>query len=191
MLWSVKQQGDFGIAYTIKDLLADEKMIGGLLGNGKIEKRQVLEEALQKAVRDGIILRVNNPEGNTFYFINSPRGRSAAELVSKGQDSGAPPSVGASLDAVQSNIFQLYEENIGPLTPLVADMLQDAQDAYPVDWIREAVEIAVQNNVRRWKYIETILSRWQEEGRNGTNQQDNQEDYRRYLKGKYGQFGEH
>lgn len=190
LLWSAKKQGDFGVAFTIDGLLADRKMVAGLSGGGA-DAQQVLNSAMQNALKDGILVQSVNPDGDIFYFINSPRGRDAAELVGKGMDTGAPPTGGASLEMAQSNIFQLYEENIGPLTPLVADMLRDAQDTYPVEWIREAIEISVQNNVRRWKYIETILTRWQEEGRDGTNQRDNQEDYRRYLKGKYGQFGEH
>ena len=190
LLWSVYKQGDFGVAFTVENLLVDRKMTNGLMG-ADIDVRQALVDALQKALKDSILIKSINPDGGTFYFINSPRGRDAAEKTGKGLKTSAPPAGSASLDAEQSNIFQLYEENIGPLTPLVADMLRDAQDTYPSEWIREAIEISVQNNVRRWKYIETILTRWQEEGRDGTNQRDNQEDYRRYLKGKYGEFGEH
>ena len=190
LLWSVKKQGDFGVAFTIDGLLADKKMVAGLSGAGE-NPQQVLGCAIDNAIKDGILVQIVNPDGENFYFINSPRGRDAAELIKKGQETGAPPAGGASLDLAQPNIFQLYEENIGPLSPLAADMLRDAQKTYPAEWIRDAIEIAVQNNVRRWKYIETILTRWQEEGRDGTNPRDNQEDYRRYLKGKYGQFGEH
>jgi DnaD/phage-associated family protein len=95
------------------------------------------------------------------------------------------------LDIIKPNIFRLYEENIGPLTPLIADSLRDAQQTYPEEWINEAIQIAVGNNVRRWNYIERILSRWQEEGRDGTDRRNTQEDYKRYLKGEYGEFGRH
>jgi len=33
------------------------------------------------------------------------------------------------------NIFKLYEENIGPLTPLIADALKDAEKTYPPEWV--------------------------------------------------------
>ena len=72
---------------------------------------------------------------------------------------------------------------------MIAEALREAEDAYPAEWIEEAVEIAVKNNVRRLSYIEKILERWQEEGRNGTHQRDDEEDYRRYLKGEYGDIG--
>jgi hypothetical protein len=42
------------------------------------------------------------------------------------------------------NLYRLYEENIGPLTPLVADALRDAENTYAIEWIEEAIRIAVQ-----------------------------------------------
>ena len=62
-------------------------------------------------------------------------------------------------------MFKRYEENIGPLTPLIADMLKDAEDVYTAEWISDAIGLAVENNKRNWKYIEAILKRWKEEGR--------------------------
>src|SRR5437660_7829470 len=48
------------------------------------------------------------------------------------------------------NIFKLYEQNIGLLTPLVADHLRDAADLYPEEWIESAFREAVQHNIRKW-----------------------------------------
>lgn len=62
------------------------------------------------------------------------------------------------------NIFKLHEENFGPLTPLLADALRDAERDYPPDWIAAAVEIAVGSNKRFWKYAEGILKRWKAAG---------------------------
>jgi DnaD/phage-associated family protein len=80
------------------------------------------------------------------------------------------------------NIFQLYEANIGPLTPLIADALRDAEKTYQADWIEDAFRIAVERNKRNWHYIEAILNRWQEGGRDDRkDQQDrfNAEEARR------------
>jgi DnaD/phage-associated family protein len=110
------------------------------------------------------------------YFINCEAGRTALAL----QDQ-AKASATVTLDQVKPNIFKLYEENIGPLTPIIADALRDAEATYSAEWIKEALEIAVQNNVRRWRYIETILDRWQKEGRNGTDRGRDKTDYRSYI----------
>lgn len=63
------------------------------------------------------------------------------------------------------NIFVLYEQNIGLLTPMIANQLEDAADRYPADWIESAFSEAVQRNKRNWKYINAILRRWETEGR--------------------------
>ncbi|MDQ6643618.1 MAG: DnaD domain protein [Chloroflexota bacterium] len=63
------------------------------------------------------------------------------------------------------NIFVLYEQNIGLLSPLIADQLKDAADQYPPEWIEAAFREAVQHNKRNWSYISAILRRWETEGR--------------------------
>ena len=60
-------------------------------------------------------------------------------------------------DADVQKIAKVYETEIGALTPLIADAIRDACTTYEVDWIPEAISIAVQNNARRWNYVEAIL----------------------------------
>ncbi len=63
------------------------------------------------------------------------------------------------------NIFTLYEQHIGLLTPLIAEDLKDAMHQYPADWIEAAFREAMFNNKRTWKYIRAILRRWETEGK--------------------------
>jgi DnaD/phage-associated family protein len=90
------------------------------------------------------------------------------------------------------NIYTLYEDNIGLLTPMIADALKDAEKEYPAHWLEEAVHEAVAHNKRSWRYIQAILKRWETEGKNReiTGQPD-QPDGRRYITGKYADFLEH
>ena len=67
------------------------------------------------------------------------------------------------------NIFVLYEQNIGLLSPLIADELRDAADTYPAEWIEAAFREAVLHNKRKWSYIRAILRRWETEGRQAWN----------------------
>ncbi len=66
---------------------------------------------------------------------------------------------------VSKNIFTLYENNIGILTPMIANSLIDAENTYPAEWIIEAFQLAVENNKRNWRYCETILKRWKTDGK--------------------------
>jgi DnaD/phage-associated family protein len=84
------------------------------------------------------------------------------------------------------NIFALYEQNIGPLTPMLADLLRDAEATYPADWIADAMKIAVENNKRNWRYVEAILKSWATEGRgNARRKNDRREDVNPYLRDDY------
>lgn len=79
----------------------------------------------------------------------------------------AQPGTTAPAPAVPEipNVYRLYQDNIGNLTAAVADRLRDAEAAYPEAWIREAIEEAAVQNKRSWAYIEAILRRWKQDGR--------------------------
>ena len=62
------------------------------------------------------------------------------------------------------NIYRTYENEIGLLTPMIADALKDAEQHYPPDWITAALQQAARNNARRWSYAEAILKRWKVDG---------------------------
>ena len=63
------------------------------------------------------------------------------------------------------NIFRRYEQNIGLLTPLIADQIVNAMERYPQDWIEDAIAEAVDYNRRSWRYIQRILDAWSTNGR--------------------------
>lgn len=69
------------------------------------------------------------------------------------------------IEVERPNIFVLYEQNIGLLSPLIAEELKDAADHFPMEWIEAAFREAVQHNKRKWSYIRAILRRWETEGR--------------------------
>ena len=154
--------------------------------------------ALEKAVKRGSLLEAfpqpasqgTRNKAQALYFLNSPRGRAAAKAFAKGQ--WQPDANVSAPSPERPNIFKLYEENIGPLTPLIADALKDSEKTYPSDWVAEALGIAVKNNKRNWKYVETILRRWKEEGHaKKQDRRDAQEDGSRYTEGEFADFIEH
>lgn len=121
-----------------------------------------IHSGLEKSVGRGTLLKADHA-GEMRYFLNSPRGRAAAESFSQGKLDEVNGIISAA-PVERPNIFALYEENIGPLTPLLADMLKDAEQTYKLELIEEAFLIAVRENKRNWKYIEAILKRWKDEG---------------------------
>ena len=145
---------------------------------------------LEKAAGRGSLLRSAHG-AEVYFFLNSPQGKAAAEAFAKsgrrkpGRAVSAPPPE-------RPNIFRMYEENIGPLIPLIADALKDAEETYSPEWVADAIELAVKNNKRNWKYCEAILKRWKEEGRaKKQDRRDAEEDRSKYIKGKYADYIEH
>jgi len=150
----------------------------------EIDAEQIAE-GLKACVERGSLLRVTLEASEDVYFINSPRGRASAKTVQDGQWLPSPKNNRSPL--IRSNIFKLYEENIGALTPLIAETLKDAEEEN--ERIAEAIELAVKANARSWRYVEVILKRWKEEGYGKKqNRQDDQKNRSRYTKDKYADF---
>uniref|UniRef100_A0A7C4Q4S0 DnaD domain protein n=1 Tax=Bellilinea caldifistulae TaxID=360411 RepID=A0A7C4Q4S0_9CHLR len=185
-----RMEGEFRF-FRASDLTEDERLLEGLAKN----RRQALtnlQDALERAVQRGSLLRVNLGEEDSLYFLNTPRGRAAVVALQNGEWSPEDiqrPEVRLTLE--RPNIFRLYEENIGPLTPLIAETLEEAEKTYPVEWIEEAIRAAVESNVRRWRYVEAILRARLERSEHEANRGKSEKDRRRYIQGEYGEFVEH
>ncbi len=177
---------------SLSELRGDAALMQGLKTIGK-EPEAALVESLKLAVGRGTLLHLGL-EGDDgaadVYLVNDEPGRQAVARIESGElkivgmqavrpveTAGEPP-----------DIFTLYEENIGLLTPLVADELRDAEKHYPAEWLRDAIKEAVLHNKRNIKYISRILENWSAEGRSdGTYQRDSKKaDPDKYIKGKYG-----
>ncbi|HSL44936.1 MAG TPA: DnaD domain protein [Anaerolineales bacterium] len=144
-----------------------------------------IRAGIENAVKRRTMLRAEH-KAEVFYFLNSPRGRAAANAFLHGEykSTGIP-----AVPLERPNIFRLYEENIGPLTPLIADALKDAEETYSAEWISETIELAVKHNKRSWKYCEAILKRWKEEGRGEKqDRRDTEKDRDKYIRGEYADY---
>ncbi len=157
------------------------------LGSG----RSGVDVGLDASVMAGsaLGLRLTSEEGEeTVYFLNNPGSQRAVGRARAGELRLKPGAIPVPI-AVESRpgVFRLYEENIGTITPLIGERLLNAVDEYPAEWIIEAVTKAAEMNVRNWRYIERILERWSQEGRDeGTEGDSLEERKRRYLGGDLG-----
>jgi len=189
-LWQLERMEGETRYLQMEDFSEDEVFMQGLVNEDS------LESALTKCVERGTLLKVElelDGESRAFYFLNSARGRAAVDDISKGEwRPSGDPRFPVELIQERPNAFSLYERHIGPLTPMIADALKDAEKEHPALWIEEAIRIAVENNARKWSYVQAILSRWQEEGRDeGRYQRDSEKDRRKYVEGEFSDFIEH
>jgi len=153
-----KQERPYFVTY--KELLSHELM--ATMGE------ETIRQALNSAVEHGALL-------HSTLNINGV----VEDVYSLTDDSYQPPTI---------NIFALYEQNIGIITPLIAEELKEAEKLYPPQWIEEAFKEAVTLNKRSWRYIARILERWASEGKDsGEYKRDiKKDDPDKYIKGKYG-----
>ena len=167
------------------DFLADEAFLRGL-APARREAEPLLNDGLERAVARGTLLHVSIESAEDvedMYFMNTPKGRAAVEALTRGEwRPSGDPEAPVDLLVERPNVFNLYEQNIGPLTPMIADELRDAEENFPAQWIEEAIRLSVTNNARNWRYVLAILERWRTEGKNDReDRRDTEKSRRRYL----------
>ncbi|MBK6324803.1 MAG: DnaD domain protein [Chloroflexi bacterium] len=187
--WALSQREGQVRYLRLADFINDTEFVKGLGPTLKLASEALLD-GLERAVARGTFLHINleSADGKMdLYFLNTEKGRTAVEGITRGEwrpnpDEDEP----ITLLVERPNVFILYEQNIGPLTPIIADELRDAEQTYPPRWLEEAIELAVENNVRKWRYILTILERWRQEGKqDGTGRRDTQKELRQPIPDEY------
>jgi len=184
---------------THRELLGDASLMTSL-GEAVKPPKEALRQALEMAIKRGTILHIaldRDGVPEDIYLLNTESNRQvvtkiqSGELSLTGLKAERRTSIQVEPEATPgeepSDIFTLYEQNIGMLTPMIADELREAEKLYPETWIKDAIKEAVTHSKRKWSYISAILERWSAEGRSdGTYRRDSKTDPDKYIKGKYG-----
>jgi DNA replication protein len=182
-----RQEGPFR-AVRWRELVEDETLTKALGGKRKAVEA-ALDQALNKAELRGSLLPVilEHDDGDErLVLLNSPRGRAALAAIRRGDlRLSSNPAQPLKFAGERPNVYQLYEASFGPLTPMIAEALKDAETTYDPAWVAEAIQIAVERNKRSWRYVEAILRRWEQGGRDDQkdrqDRRDTEEARRRYA----------
>jgi DnaD/phage-associated family protein len=170
-LWLLHRKKALPRAVPLEEFLGDRSLLRGLAILGKNPADEV-RRGLKLAVGRGTFLVHGEDGPSQLFLLNAEAGRRAlarmkqsgeqvpVNIPGKAVESDLPPPI-----QERPNIFVLYEDNIGTLSPILADQLKEAEERYPWNWIKEAFEIAVVQNKRSWRYIVGILRRWGAEGK--------------------------
>ena len=126
---------------TLRELESDRTLMRTLARLGSGNDGEALRVGLDAAVVRGSLARavVETAAGRDELFVmNNPANRKALEALD-----GRRVEIEAPLPAADAepapNVFTLYEENIGNITPLIAEDLKEAEDQYPIEWVRSAI----------------------------------------------------
>jgi DNA replication protein len=189
VLWRLQNQAGPFRCVRWRDLMEDETLTASL-GGKPLSIAAALEQALHKAETRGSLLQasVEHDSGEErLVLLNSPRGRAALGAIRRGDlRLTTDPAQPLKFSGERPNVYQLYEASIGPLTPMIAEALKDAETTYDPAWVAEAIQIAVERSKRHWRYVEAILRRWEQGGRDDQkdrqDRRDSEEARRRYTR---------
>lgn len=156
---------------------------------------QRLEIALVELHNTGLLFSwtdPNNPQ-KTYLIPGTPNGIETYRKLCENPDLVGAYRLAKILPGNdRPNLFKLYEDNFGALTPMMAEMLKADLETYPLDWIEDAMKEAVEYNARNWRYVQAILRNWQEKGRKRSNEEGKRDldQFRKlYLEQKRDQHG--
>lgn len=180
---------------TFSELSSDTVLLDTLDGGDIENKIRTLRQALIQASKHGIILNIRlkgTDREEDVYLLNNESGKRNLKKIDNGElvISNLLPVMQLEMRTQLPTIFSLYEQNIGLLTPIIAEDLQEAEKTYPIEWIESAFKEAVTLNKRNWRYISRILERWaiegKDDGKSGEYNKKKKSDPDRYIHGKYG-----
>lgn len=138
-----------------------------------IKSKSTIFKAIQEALEKGILLR--REKGNGFeYELNRAYVQKLYQYKNCTDGSTKTvPTIGTETVHTKEkikdnkdsrNVFSHFQNNIQMITPTMADELKAAEDEYKEEWIIDAIDEAVKNNVRKWSYIKAILKNWKASG---------------------------
>ena len=165
LVWLLHQKKGSPRWVSHRDLMDDRALLRAASAGGGDAEAEV-RRGLDLALRRGTILASRDADaGSEQYTLNTEEGRRAA---ASGPADGADGDAGTTAwegAGERPNVYGLYEDNIGMLSPMIAEELREAEDLYPQSWIEDAFREAVRANRRSWRYVSAILERWEREGR--------------------------
>ena len=193
-LWLLHRRRGWPQVVYQREFLNDPSLLRGLRAPGR-DSRDEIRRGLELAVARGTFLLLRpgeDPAAGQVYLLNTDAGRSAlakmrregipVEAHGQAVPKGLPEDFTQEPPGEKPNIFALYENNVGTLSPLLAEQLKEAEQMYSPAWITQAFKIAVAENKRSWRYVAGILRRWAAEGKDdgkpgGYSQKDNRQKY--------------
>ncbi|MCY4616666.1 MAG: DnaD domain protein [Chloroflexi bacterium] len=154
-------------AVRASQLATEEPLRRALAGCGG---HDALGPGIERASARGSLLTLALDDGDTLCFVNDESGRRSLDRVRSGATplpDGARPRArpGAPVGLEVSGPAQVYEQEIGLLTPSTSEALGKACERYTEEWVTDALREAARNNARSWAYAEAILRRWEREGK--------------------------
>lgn len=126
-------------------------------------------DGVNAAVERGALLQARSVEDGVWHewiALNDADGRRALESAS--MLPASRPTSGR--EPVYSSAPEIWQSAFGtPMPPILTEEVKAAESRYGSDWLHDAFAESVANGVRSWRYVQAILERWEQEGRDEGN----------------------
>src|SRR5690606_1181261 len=133
-----EQEGDFRYV-RLSEVLKDEVFVKSIHVRAETAAEHI-RDGFERAVARGTLLsvRLHLLKGDEdLYFMNTAKGKATIQAIHEGRWVPGDDLRPIALVVERPNVYRLYEQNIGPLTPMIADQLQDAEQSYSPHRVEE------------------------------------------------------
>lgn len=118
--------------------------------------------------------KLNRIELNRTTTTGAREAEPESETQSGGSGGGLPKHRNRQTDQDYARLCTKFEnEGFGTLTQIMGEEINTLLNEFPVDWIDEAMTVAVQANKRQLRYVRGILVKWRADGRSDKKQAQN------------------
>lgn len=155
---------------SVSELMADRTLAKALREESVPTRRRLIETTAFKAAERGVVVSGEILLGRStsrVFMLNTKQNRKELSrlvvLDTRTTDNITLAPWEGPVD--RPNVYAIYEDNIGVLTPIIADQVREAEVVYPTGWLEDAIREAADRNRRNWRYIASILERWYQDGR--------------------------
>jgi len=135
-----------------------------LVKKGYIQKEAQFKNNEQQTNKYRILFDRSDPDGLTPEVnpLLTPEVNPPLTAVVNQND---PINDSKNAPKADGEVFKLYEQNIGNMTPIIADRLGDMLNEYGNIFVADAITEAAERNARNIKYIEACCRNWKASGR--------------------------
>ena len=116
---------------------------------------------------------------DTLYDTSTIRGQKEKEKEKEKEKYHYPAD-----DDGFGEVSSFYQSNIGVMSPYVSECIMDWCQTLSPALVKEAIKRAVEHNVRKWSYIESILKSWHDQNVQTVEEVKAEDERRRTRKGK-------
>ena len=133
IIWMLQQKKG-RLRYVSSEEVFGDKILANALGS-----KEAIQNSINMVVKGGILLQIRRENASDAFMLNSESDREIASDIGSIYESNNQPADPWEIENTPPEIYSLYEQNIGILTPIMSEKLTEAEDKYPTGWIKDCL----------------------------------------------------